>query len=603
MSSTTIPGSVTLTPIGAVDTSSASSGVSMFTLNFDSTIITAGNIIQFEYWINAVSAPQPALANGFIPLEDAVTTQGISNQCTIAIPSQNNVYNPTSAQEVMVRVYVGSPTSAEILVSEWSNTCPLHNPPAQTGTPVAYIVRGEEPPTYYYGDELYVQIPDNTSYTVGEIEFVVSYSYKDQSGAYQWVVSQPQNWTRHTFSNLSVNRIVVNPIQLPSDVFHGSPIYVAVNAVFNYSWSIPPASPSIYYSVSEISDTVKATDGEIQPPTLETIDIPDNYLVYSTPSSQEVVLNWLPPASSSIPNFSVASYEVVVSVGSSVIDTISGILPSTLTYTYSIPEGLYNASTVSQLSFVVVAYFTNGANLPSDPQTVNTFRYATAVQNLIVDWANSGSNTGEIDLALTFNNPVDNGLGAVVNFVVNVVNDAVVVATKNVSYVAGAMPYVVYFDNISATLTGSVQVYMVNTDTNAQTVGGTYAELAGASASANYVADDLPILVSHTNDGSVISANWVTHTLADRVGTIETWNPDTEEIESQQYLTIPGTYPPTGYPEVIVTRQVNPVTNDFEYNIQIFASFFSHPSRMGSAGMNMANSSGIGFGLIGPNLP
>lgn len=602
--STIIPGSVTLTPIGAVDTSSATSGVSMFTLNFDAAVIAAGNIIQFEYWIAPQNEPLPALINGFIPLEDAVTTQGISNQCTIAIPSSNNVYNPDVNLEVKVRVYVGETTtsSPEIRVSEWSNTCPIHNAPQQPGTPVAYLLRGEYPPTYYYNDVLYVQIPDNSSYVNGEIDFIVSYSYKDESGEYRWIVTQPlTDWTRYTFTNPSANRILLPVIQLPDniDVDHNNPIYVAVNAVYNYTFQNNDGPINNYFSVSEISTTVQATEGGVDAPVLETIVIPDDYLVYNTPSTQQVVLNWLPPASSLIPVFSVTSYTIELLVDGSIVDSVTNLSSSTLTYTYTIPETYVTASTTTNLVFRVKAFLATGGYEQSNEQSVNTFRYATAPTNLIVNWANPGEYNGLIDLALSFNNPANNGLGPAVDFVVNL-KDALgdIKSTQNVSYIDGVNPYVVIFHDVPSTITGTVQVYMVNQDTNAQTVGGEFVNLNGAAASANYVADDLPLMLSYTNNGSVITSEWITHTVLDRVCVMNFWNPDAEPpaIQSKQFLTEPGTY--TDYS---VTRVVNS-TGDFIYYFTFNSVFFPAISLFDSPLQCLANTSGIGVGDVRSQL-
>lgn len=588
--STTIQGTVTLTPIGAVDTSSASSGVSMFTLNFQQDIISTGSIIQFEYWVNNVGEPLPGLLNGFIPLEDAVTTQGISNQCTIAIPSTNNVYNPLLPQEVKVRVYVGRTSalqSPEIMVSEWSNTCPLHNAPPQPETPVAYLVRGESPPTYYYGDYLYVKIPDNLAYVENEIDFIISYSYKDLTGAFRWVVSPPRSWTRYPL----FDTILIDEIELPNDVEHSSVVYVAVNAVFNYEFQ-----GSNYYSVSEISTTVQAIEDGYDAPILEPINIPDDYLIYDTSNpTQDIVLNWLPPSSSIIPVFAITSYTVELLVNGTVVDSVPNIPNNQLTLTYSIPNIYANALNVTELEFIVKGFFNNGESEQSNSQTVNTFRYALAPQTLIVHSASSGSSPGLIDLALTFLNPLNKGLGNVVNFVVNLNDDnGDIKATQNVSYVQGVAPYSVYFNEVESTNEGSVEVYMVNQDTNPQSVGGNFVNLNGASTSENYTVSDLPIMLSHTNNGLVITSQWQSTNLLTPVGVMNYINTLTlpPQIQSIPFSTQPGEY--ESYSVVLNSSN----TGEFLYDFVFQSSFFPNISFFDSPLQNVSNQAGIGVGFL-----
>jgi hypothetical protein len=594
---TTIPGTVTLTPVAAVDTSTATSGVSMYTLVFPSDALTDRNVIQFEYWISNSGMPLTDVVNGFIPLEDAVTTQGISNQCTIAIPSADNDYDPSVARDVKVRVYLGSTDTIapEIRVTYWSNVCPVHNAPPKPVAYKAFLLRGEYAPSYDNDDVVYVQLQDNDAYVFGEIDFVVTLSYKDVSGDYKWVVSVPlSNWTEHTFTDTSYNAILLPYVVLPTDVDHSSPIYVAVNAVYNYTFN-----STNYYSVSEVSSTIQAQEGAIDAPVLETIDIPSDYLVYNTnpvDRLQEVVLNWAPPESSLIPIFAVDHYNVETYVGSTLIATSADIPENTLTYTYSILDTYYDASTVTQLTFQVKATLATGGYEASNTQSVNTFRYATAPRDLVVEWANNGDASNTVDLAITFKNPLNNGLGAVVNFVAKVLdNSSAVMATQTVAYNALTSQYVVYFNDVPTTTTGSVQVYMVTTDTNAQTSSGLYINLDGLIADANYVADNLPQMISYTNDGSSLVSTWVTSDLLKPVGTIDVWDSTLEQVVSLPYLTMEGTYP-----TYTVVRTIIPETGDHQYVFTFFPAFFGAgvletPYRMIH---NCANNAGIGSGVV-----
>lgn len=587
--STIIPGVVTLTPIAAVDTSTASSGVSMFTLSFPSDVIGAGNIIQFEYWVSNSGTPLPAVLNGFIPLEDAVTTQGISNQCTIAIPSSNNVFNPTNPLEVKVRVYVGQTitNAPEIKVSNWSNDCPLHNAPPQPGTPAAFLIRGEFPPTYYYTDVMYVQIPDNTSYVQGEIDFIISYSYKDEAGDYQWVVSTPlSNWQRYTFTNSSQNTIVLPEISLPADVDHASPVYVAVNAVYNYTFN-----SNNYYSVSEISVTIQATEGGFSPPVLSPIVIPDDYLVYSNPSNQQILLEWTPPTSSVIPFFTVASYTIELKVGGVVVDTVSDIQSNILNYTYDISSTYVNASTTTLLQFNVKAIFSSGKQEISNDQTVNTFKYATAPQNLVVNWANQGTNS-TVDLELQFNNPSSNGFGTVINFVAQILsNEGAVRYSKNITYVAGSSPYLVYFNDVTSTVTGSVNVYMVNADTNRDS-SGVYEPRNGAVSIANYILSELPFFTNIQKTDSSLSFDVISSTGLVNQNIFTFPRTASNPLDVMYFTSLSGTH------QQYTVTQSTLETDDFKWSFVFEIAFFGSNIFPGNMICAISNQYGIGYGRI-----
>lgn len=552
-----------LSPIAAVDVSSATSGVSMFSLVLDSLVPAAGNLIQFEYWISHASELIAVTnGNGFIALENAVSSQGSSTQYTIAVPSINNDYDPTIPLYVKIRVYVGQTTTSgpEILVSTWSNSVPFYNPPPQTGTPVAFIVPGETS-GYVYDDLLYVQVPQNVAYDLTEITFIVSYSYTDSEGVNQWIVSTPLTGTL----NETLNRIILPPITLGADVSYGTPIYVAVNAVFNYTYD-----SNNYFTVSEISTTVEAQMASPGAPTLDPIVIPDDYLVYSIPSLQDVVLTWTAPDVSAIPNYEIDHYVVTVTVDNVVIASIT-VGPTVLTYTYSIPSSYTIAGTSStQFSFAVLGVNITGGSDSSNVETVNTFTYATGPQNLQVIWANPGSSTGEVDMMVSFNNPSSNGQGSSPHLMLQVLDiDNNVVHTQQVDYVEGSSPYVIYLNDIVTTDTGTVTVYMVTTDTNATTEGGAFADRNGASAVAAYVSSGLPFITNVNRTLANLTFDVITHTVLGEQCIFVSLSSD--EFVSEHFLTAttsgegPTTYgvSPNTYTVTLIT---NSITGDLEYS-------------------------------------
>jgi hypothetical protein len=485
---TVIAGTTRLTPIASVDTSSAN-GVSMFTLLLDSAVISAGNLFQFEYYISTDNGLQAVEGgNNFIALEDAVTTAGISNQITIAVPSLSNENDPTTPLFVKIRAYVASETGAGINVSTWSNQVPVYNPPPQPGNPIAFMVLSG-----LSNELLYVNIPNNDLYDLETVKFIISYCYTGLSGTNQWVVSEPLMGTLQPNNIITFNALAYES-ELTSDV------YVAVNAVFSYTYETES-----YYTVSQISATVQASEIIPEPAVLAPIVIPTDYLVYST-REQQVVLNWTAPINASVPGYEVASYEVVATANGVLVDTIP-VASGLLNYTYNIPVEYTNAGESSAaFSFVINTLNLTGDRTTSNSESVNTFTYATAPVELDVVWANEGTTPDMVDMLVTFYNPSNIGQGQPVGIELKVFDDSGVdvYTHPSITYVDSINPYPVFLTNIPSTPTGSVVVYMVNTDTNAQTDDGEILNLPGASATQTYEISSLPFIydvVRTTADG------------------------------------------------------------------------------------------------------
>lgn len=580
-----IPGNVHLTPIAAVDTSTAASGVAMFVLTFDQAVIAAGNIIQFEYWQNVVGQPLPATANGFLPLENAVTTQGISNQCTIAIPSLNNNYNYNLYNhiEVKIRVYVGAPSIDEILVSEWSNPVPLYNAPEQPGDPTVFIIKGDDTQSYLYADTLFVQLPNNTSYDKDLIKMVVSYSYKNKDQEFTWIVSEPKLWSVSTYNDETYNKILIDPITMPKDVGSSDVVYVAVNAVFKYEHL-----GNNYYTVSQISKTVTAETPEITAPVLNDISIPNDYSVYAD-KTQKISLSWSPPIADGVPNYTVSHYLVLAYTGANkTLISTSGLIASNITnYKYTIPPAYVTPNTSTLFNFKVKAVYDTGASILSNFENVNTFTYSNAPTGLIVNWANSGSVDNTVDLALTFRNPTYTGQGTPYQFVVSVINNSSnTAATQSIPYISGNNPYTVYFNDVNTTSNGTVSVYLKTQDTNSQEY------MNGLSSITAYQSSDLPLKLSHTNNGSTITSKWVSNTIIDQVCTMIFWNGSA--LISKPYNTVDISY------DYSVTKTTD-TNGDFIYEFIFNNSFFDDSSFFQHAIQCVSNNAGIGTGLLTPN--
>lgn len=558
-SNNVISGSVVLTPIAAVDTSTASSGVTMYSLVFESSMLANANIIQFEYWVASSATPLTSVSHGFLPLENAVTTTGISNQITLAIPSLNNEFNPSSLLEAKVRVYFGQTTvpSGQIVVSNWSNTCPVHNAPPQPTEVRAFIVAGEVGPSYSIGDQLYVQLYDNPAYT-SDISFIVSYNYKDQNGENKWNVTAPlDNWTEHTFVDPSFNSIVLPAIPMPTDVAFMSNISVTVNAVYSYVFN-----SNTYFSVSEISDPPAIAEAPtITSPVLNPIYKSD-YSVYDN-GSQTIAISWEPPVTSLLPNFEVASYSIYVNNA-----FVVNVLDTVTNYTYTVDSSYLPNSTQSTtaLSFKVVAIGTTGAQFESNVETINTFLYATAPQFLAVAWANSGSTTpgSGVDIALSFRNPSSVGFGSPIDFTVNVFDVSGNIAESHtVSYDSSQTVYAVFLNNVMTTSSGEVAVFLNTRDTNSEDI-----EEGATAGPVGYTVSDAPFITEVVYTGTTASFAVISNTLLVETNKFTYQESDVTSPVFLNFSSVPG-----NYGNYVVSR-TELSTGDFRYTFVFNTGYY-----------------------------
>ena len=565
--STELDFTVTLTPVGSVDTSSSSRGVSMFSFYMDQSFNVFGNAIQFEYWIHASGEQSVASqqTTGFIALEDAVTCQGISNQFTIAIPALTNDYDETDEYEVQMRVYIGLTTGSEINVSGWSNPCKLHPPPEQPLNPIAFIYRGENS-GYSVNDMLFVQI-DNTTRNIGgspvpvygaSIQFVISYYYTDSVGVTQWVVSTPKDWS----TSEDDAHILINSVILPIDASYDNNLYVAVNALFTYQFD-----GNNYYSMSEISETVVATNASFNAPSLNPIVIPTDYHIYKnvTERAQNIVLSWSHPIAKNVPGYAVDSYSLSMSDGTNT-HTIPNISSTSTQFEYGIPtEVLILGEKI--LSFIVSVVYETGETQESNPQSVKTFTHATAPQTVEVAWANQHrDDTDFIDIALTFVNPTSIGFGTQPEFNVKLDGHPEV---YNVAYDSTKQRYVFYLPNVPNC--EGLTVYVVTTNTNANTIDGAYTRELGDSVHVPVTSSEVPYVYDISNVD--LTGNFIfkviSNTLLDLVCTLVVWNVEENGLEALPFLTLGG-----NSNLYTIQRDENEVTGDYEYSMTFLPAYF-----------------------------
>lgn len=507
--STDISGTVLLTPHTSVDISNSSAGFAVFTLLLQSDIIDYGNIIQYEYWISKQNNI-PSTQNGFIPVENFTSSAGVVNQINISIPTTNNEFNDGS--QVKVRAYVGSTDNSVpvIQVTEWSNLCPIHNPPSKPGRMEAYLIRGTTG-----DDKLYVQIPDDVSYELDVISFVVSYSFTDISGFDKWVVSPLiTTWEPYPIDN----ELLLPEIDLQARVKEDSQLYVAVNAIYQYEFD-----SKTYYSVSEISETVQSADGEYAAPVLSGINPGIHYNVYAN-NTQSVNLSWLAPSGSLVPNFIVERYELDFFKNEQLVrsSTIEGDVRN---IEYDLLSYINNTSS-DTFTFRLKAIFDNQATEGLE-QSFNSFVFSEAVTSQDVSWVNESSvaldGTQLYDALVTFSPPSSFGTSGnePIKYVINVLDASGAVAdTSTITHDPATTKYTEYFSNVATTATGNVEIYVKTTDTNVQDDGTTYLERAGPSVIIAYESSNLGAMTEPRIVNNDVIIEWSTNTPFDRYGTL-----------------------------------------------------------------------------------
>lgn len=533
MSNTVVAGSIVLSPLSTVDTSSFNEGVSTFELKLDASILTNKNVLYAEYWKYSLSGnPLTATggmgghANGFIGVSEmsgltlashVVNAHDDENEVvlTIPIPSSNNVISPI---QVQVRLYLGFTNieDGSIGVTDWTPSIPIFNPLPKPVGVVGLLVPNENV-TYDYSDVLYVQFAKNDSYNLDNVKFVVSYNYEDQSGNYQWAITDSLPTTEHD-TILQIGPIVLPFLEQVNQDQRSPVLSIAVNALFDYELEQNGVSKT-FYTVSEISDSAVCTvvDATSSSAVLADLDIPNDYNVYTT-GEQSVSLSWTPPVVGTIENFEVESYQLVVTRPNSSFSEVVD-LPGNVTETQYQFDDL---ETSEQYNFKILT-FLNGKSFQSNIVSLNTFAFASAPRLLTVSYA-IRSDPNNVTLEFSFANPSSFGLGGLTDsgpnqtlFDVDILDDNQNVLQSltipwDPEYVGNQL-YVnqCYFsalvngggNNLQFTRNvtrngiaasseiinnGTVNVRMSTTDTNNQ------GQLAGPTITQNWIAGDKPVV-------------------------------------------------------------------------------------------------------------
>jgi hypothetical protein len=480
MSSALLNYKPTLNYIGAVDITSAQYGSTMYSVFYDSAIVSLGNVLMFEYKLikEDITIPSPAnVTLGFVSIENA-TNSGIANQWTIAIPALDDNYDPTISVKIAIRVYVGLFTSPEVGVTEWSEPLEVHNPPNEP-----FIYRAYYDTPSVDADDLYLFLSPDSKIDYDIVNFVAAFYYQNQNGTTIWDVSEP---VKATLVNVSGDYNGKYMVHIPnfgkvSTNLGEKVVYVAAYAVYQYK----DLSENNFYSVSHVSNTYTApATSDNASPTITGI----NYSMYNEDPTQNMTVNWNAPNNSGIPTFHVDYYNLYKSTdGITWSEVATDISENVLSYNVDVSSYSCNTKIYFQLNCVS----TNGTISPASPTTVysslNIFKYSHAPENLLITDTSFDPDTGLVNMRINFDRPTDRGCGDEIKFAIIVTDLSNNSVTNYMTY--DGSEYAFNFSDDGVGQTGSVKIYLITEDTNPSVPGGSiYPDRIGASASIPYIA-------------------------------------------------------------------------------------------------------------------
>jgi len=467
MGSLTVPIPV-LNYLGASDISASAGnfGSTMYTILFDQTYVLNGRLLMFEYKLQQQStATIPEFVQlGYIDIQNAMQS-GLFNQWQIPVAAKDNQHNPTIPMTIQVRVYSGVTGSSDIVVSPWSNSLNVHNPPvASIISSAFYDPSSVNPDTgVSNSDDLYVFLNASiNTYNYTEIKFILAYYYKDTAGDTVWKVSDLLTAVNATISGISYKMLLEPNFGKVSTSTGNKKIYVAVYAVYPFEYE-----GAKHYSVSYISNTVTAEPAaNSNKPTITEID----YFIYNTDKEQIMDVKWTAPANSAIAPYIVDHYELQVSTNGTTWNFVSGgeDISSTI---LNLEVDVSNRTIYScgkTVSFRVRAVSTYGAISEwSNVDNKKIFYYAQAPTALVITNATSSEGEG-VSMTLTFNAPEDLGCGEPNQFVIVITDSEGTVEYRYLDYDSSNVSgeYTIDMTNLDLAQSGLVNVYLQTFDTN-----------------------------------------------------------------------------------------------------------------------------------------
>ena len=246
------------------------------------------------------------------------------------------------------------------------------------------------------------------------------------------------------------------------------------------------------------------------------------YDVYTYPNVQKMQLSW----SNSV-DFGIAwSVKYLVHKNSELY--VQNI--STNTYTYNLLPIEYAAKT--NLNFKIIALMTHSTGtvytVESNAQSLNSFSYPSAPQNVNVNWAVSNSNKSEMDVNVTFKNSSDLGVNNGIDYykieLFNALSDPISNTTK--AFLLGENSIEVNFDNVIYSATGNVRIslYVLDTNNEDRVITSNYSLVT-------YTSDVAPLFTDVVYDNRIITGKIISATPLLPVGKIPyIWNNNQFEV-------------------------------------------------------------------------
>lgn len=484
MSSYTTP---SLSYLSSVDLST-SNGTTLYNIQIDEAMVNDGNILMFEYKLQEYTLddlnPTPTDQNvtlGFINLENCNFTSGVANVWQISVPVLDN----SNLKNISVRVYIGLTGSTGIVVSSWSNTLNVYNPPAQPSIHMSYY----DAPSLDNADELFVLMNIENSHSLN-VRYIVAYYYTNDSGDIVWAVSEQLQPSLISHLGTTYNLLRVANF---GKVSQSSPVlYAAVYAVLPFSYD-----EKNYYSVSKISDTVVCEPSEIYNAPIITS------IVYSySLDSEEIApmtINWSAPLTAVVNTFQIDKYILSMSLNGEQWEVADNNVSNTSTsYVFDVTE--YGAGDL--LNFKLQAVSTFGTLSPESNQISKyTFRFSSAPLDLEV-FDTSYSTYNGLSISFKFKNPLDTGYGAGVQFGITIDGETM----TPIPYNASTPEYIVNLSGLNVLTSGLVVVSLQTQDTNSTDLLSGYS-IEAPYISADFVVDSIDYAV-YNNGSQDMTVSW-----------------------------------------------------------------------------------------------
>ena len=229
------------------------------------------------------------------------------------------------------------------------------------------------------------------------------------------------------------------------------------------------------------------------------------YDVYTDPNDQEMQLSW----SNSV--VFTDNWSVKYSVQKNGMNLVDDQLTNNYKYNLLLEE----YTTKTNLIFKIIAFMThNNTNtvytVESNAQSLNSFSYPSAPQNVHVNWAVSNSIKSEMDVNVTFKNSSDLGVNnGIAHYTIELFNNnlSVPISSTTKLFNLENTSYIVNFNNISYSATGYVKItlYVLDTNNEDRVITSNYSLVT-------YTSDVAPLFTDVVYDNRIITGKIISAT-------------------------------------------------------------------------------------------